>query len=157
MDCVYSHWVTDRPDGFADADVAALQRLSPFLALAMKSASLGRLAATLVETYLGRDAGRRVLRGEIARGTAEKIEAVLWFSDLRGYTKITDTAPPDTIIPLLNDYAEAVISAVQSQGGDVLKLIGDGVLAIFRADDRMRACAAAVDAAAAARRQHCRL
>ena len=66
---------------------------------------------------------------------AERISAVLWFSDLHGYIRISDPAPPDEIIPLLNDYAEAVIPAVHDAGGEVLKLIGDGTLAIFRADD----------------------
>ena len=113
--------------------VAQLRRLIPALALAIKSASLARIAATLVETYLGRDAGRRVLGGRIARGVADRISAVLWFSDLRGYTEITDTAAPEQIIPLLNDYAEAVITAIHEAGGDVLKLIGDGTLAIFAA------------------------
>jgi adenylate cyclase len=117
----------------------------------VKSASLGRIAETLVETYLGRDAGRRVLSGLIARGVAEKIGAVLWFSDLRGYTRITDTAPPEQIIPLLNDYADAVISSIHEEGGEVLKLIGDGTLAIFQAADRERACHGALAAAAAAR------
>jgi adenylate cyclase len=152
MDCVYSSWLTDAPQGFADVDVAAIRRLTPYLALAIKSASLARIAGTLVETYLGRDAGRRVLSGRIARGIADRIEAVLWFSDLRGYTKITDTAEPGHIIPLLNDYADAVVSAIHAQGGDVLKLIGDGILAIFTAEDRTRACAAALAAAGAARR-----
>ena len=151
MDCVYSSWMTDRAGGFADADVAALARLTPFLGLAVKSASLGRIAETLVQTYLGRDAGRRVLRGGIARGVAERIEAVLWFSDLRNYTRISDTSPPEQIIPLLNDYAEAVVSAVHQHAGDVLKLIGDGVLAMFPAGERDRACAAALDAATLAR------
>jgi adenylate cyclase len=151
MDCVYASWSTDLPEGFADADIAALRRLSPFLSLAIKCASLARTAANLVETYLGRDAGRLVLSGRIGRGVADRIDSVLWFSDLRGFTKITDTSPPEQIIPLLNDYAEAVISSVHAQGGDVLKLIGDGVLAIFRADERQRACHAAVDAAITAR------
>jgi adenylate cyclase len=88
-----------------------------------------------VTTYLGRDAGRRVLSGRIARGVAERISAVLWYSDLRGFTRITDVAAPDEIIPFLNDYANAIISAVHDAGGDVLKLIGDGTLAIFTADD----------------------
>jgi len=114
------------PDGFRAGDISALQRLTPFLALAIKSASLARIAGTLVETYLGRDAGKRVLSGRIERGVTDRIEAVLWYSDLRGYTKISDTAGPEQIIPLLNDYAEAVISAIHAQGGDVLKLIGDG-------------------------------
>jgi adenylate cyclase len=72
---------------------------------------------------------------------------VLWFSDLRGYTRITDTAPPEQIIPLLNDYAEAVITAIHDAGGDVLKLIGDGTLAIFEASDPAQACRCALEAA----------
>jgi adenylate cyclase len=152
MDCVYSSWATDGSTGFNDSDVGDLCRLMPFLALAVKSASLARIAGTLVETYLGRDPGRRVLQGRIARGIPERIEAVLWFSDLRGYTRISDTAAPGEIIPLLNDYADAIISAIHEQGGDVLKLMGDGTLAIFTADDRSRACQAALTAAVAARR-----
>jgi adenylate cyclase len=152
MDCILSSWMSDHPAGFSAAELAALRHLVPFLALAVKSASLGRIAETLVETYLGRDAGRRVLSGRIARGVAERIDAVLWFSDLRGYTKITDTAGPEQIIPLLNDYADAVISAIHEEGGEVLKLIGDGTLAIFQAADRDRACRCALAAAAAARR-----
>jgi adenylate cyclase len=151
MDCIFSSWATDRLDGFSDADLAALQRLSATLGLAVKSASLARIARTLVETYLGRDAGRRVLNGDIARGVAEQIDAVIWFSDLRGFTRISDSSPPAAIIPLLNDYAEAIISAIHGEGGDVLKLIGDGVLAIFKAESSERACARALAATAAAR------
>ena len=151
MDCVYSAWTTDRPEGFGDEEIGALNRLAPFLGLAIKSASLARIAETLVETYLGRDAGRRVLRGRIERGVADRIETVLWFSDLRNYTRISDSAPPEEIIPLLNDYAEAVVSSIHQHSGDVLKLIGDGVLAIFPAEERAEACAAALDAAGAAR------
>jgi adenylate cyclase len=148
MDCVCSSWSTDAPAGFADGQVEALTRLVPTLALAVKCASLARIAGTLVETYLGRDAGRRVLSGRIARGVADRIGAVLWFSDLRGFTRITDTAPPEQVIPLLNDYAEAILSAVHEAGGDVLKLIGDGALAIFTADDPAQACRSALAAEA---------
>src|SRR5208282_1695022 len=144
-------WMTDRPEGFTDWEIGALKRLAPFLGLAIKSASLARIAATLVETYLGRDAGRRVLRGRIERGVADRIKTVLWFSDLRNYTRISDSASPEQIIPLLNDYADAIVSAIHEHSGDVLKLIGDGVLAIFPAEDRARACAAALDAASEAR------
>jgi adenylate cyclase len=143
--------MTDRPDGFADGEIAALERLTPFLGLAVKAASLARIAETLVETYLGRDAGHRVLQGRIARGVADRIKAVLWFSDLRNYTRISESAEPEQIIPLLNDYADAIVSAIHQHSGDVLKLIGDGVLAIFPAQDRARACAAALDAAREAR------
>jgi adenylate cyclase len=151
MDCFYAGWMTDRAGGFSNAGVAALARLTPFLGLAIKAASLTRVANTLVETYLGRDAGRRVLQGRIARGVADRIKTVLWFSDLRNYTRISDNAPPEEIIPLLNDYADAIVSAIHEHSGDVLKLIGDGVLAIFPAEDRARACAAALDAVQEAR------
>lgn len=155
-DGLFSAWTTDRPGGFTDEEIAALLRLMPGLAMAMKAITLARMASTLLDTYLGRDACNLVWSGRIARGVADRIDAVLWFSDLRGYTKITDTAPPEQIIPLLNDYADAVISAVQAAGGDVLKLIGDGVLAIFRPEDggaeaRARACRAALDAVRQAR------
>jgi adenylate cyclase len=84
------------------------------------------------------------------RGVADRIDAVIWFSDLRGFTRITQ-ATPEQVIPLLNDYADVVISAIYAHGGDVLKLIGDGILAIFSADDRARACAAALAATTRAR------
>src|SRR4029077_14359046 len=80
----------------------------------------------------------------------EKIDAVVWFSDLRGFTRITDTAP-EQVIPLLNDYSDVIVSAIHEHGGDVLKLIGDGTLAIFTAEDRTHACTAALSAAISAR------
>jgi adenylate cyclase len=150
MDCVYSSWITSSPDGFSDGQIAVLERLAPYLALAIKSVSLARMTATLMETYLGRDAGQRVLGGRIMRGIAERIDAVVWFSDLRGFTRVTDTAP-EQVIPLLNDYADAIVSAIHERGGDVLKLIGDGTLAIFTGEDRAQACNAAMSAAIAAR------
>jgi adenylate cyclase len=150
MDCVYSSWTTDAPDGFSESQLGALMRAMPVLALAIKSASLARIAETLVETYLGRDAGRRVLKGDIARGVTDTITAVLWYSDLRGFTHITDTAP-EQVIPLLNDYADATISSVYEAGGDVLKLIGDGTLAMFKSEDLGEACRCALQAEALAR------
>ena len=146
MDCVYSGWSTRSPQGFSDANIVALRHLMPALHLAIKSAALAKVADTLVEVYLGRDAGRRVLEGRIQRGVADRIEAALWFSDLRSFTTITDTALPGEIIPLLNDYAEVVITAIYEAGGDVLKLIGDGTLALFRADDPSEACRRALTA-----------
>src|SRR5262249_54128298 len=143
-------WATSVPDGFSDGQVAALERIAPYLALAIKSVSLARMTATLMETYLGRDAGRRVLGGRIVRGIDEQIDAVVWFSDLRGFTQLTGTAT-EHAIPLLNDYSDAIVSAIHEHGGDVLKLIGDGTLAIFTAEDRAHACDAALSAAIAAR------
>jgi adenylate cyclase len=146
MDAVYSAWGTRERAGFDDVHIAALERVVPYLALAIKAVSLVRMTRTLMETYLGRDAGPRVLNGRIVRGIAERIDAVVWFSDLRGFTRITDTAP-EQVIPLLNDYADVIVSAIEDHGGDVLKLIGDGTLAIFTAEDRAQACEAALAAA----------
>jgi adenylate cyclase len=146
MDSFMARWVTDRPGGFDEADLAALRRLTAALGLAIKSRSLARVAQSLVEAYLGRDAGRRVLEGRIRRGTTKSINAVLWFSDMQGFTTISEKLPSDQLIPLLDDYAEAVISAIHAAGGDVLKLIGDGVLAIFTAGDSTAACRSALAA-----------
>ena len=118
MDGVYLSWATRAPDGFSNDQIAALQHLAPYLALAIKSVSLARMTGTLMETYLGRGAGQRVLGGRIVRGIAERIDAVIWFSDLRGFTRITDTAP-EQAIPLLNDYFDAIVSAIHGHGGDV--------------------------------------
>jgi adenylate cyclase len=153
MDCVYSAWATDATNGFDDADVLALKQLAPFLNLAVKSAALAGMAGTLAETYLGRDAGRRVMSGRIVRGVAEKIGAVLWQSDLRGYTQISESVVPEQIIPFLNDYADVVVSAIHGHGGDVLKLIGDGTLAIFAGADREEACRGALAAATRLRKE----
>jgi adenylate cyclase len=150
MDAVYSSWGTKASEGFNDSQIATLEHLVPHLALAIKSVSLTHMTRTLMETYLGRDAGQRVLSGRIVRGVAERIDAVVWFSDLRGFTHITDTTP-EQVIPLLNDYSDVIVSAIHEHGGDVLKLVGDGTLAIFTAEDRTHACTAALSAAIAAR------
>lgn len=152
MDGVYLSWTTRAPDGFRDEHLDALSRLTPYLSLAIKSVSLARMTGALMETYLGRDASRRVLSGKIVRGIAERIDAVVWFSDLSGFTRITDTAP-EQVIPLLNDYADAIVTAIHEHGGDVLKLIGDGTLAIFTAENRSDACGAALSAVTDARKR----
>jgi adenylate cyclase len=103
-------------------------------------------SATLVDVYLGHQTGQRVLRGQMSRGVAERIHAALWYSDLRDFTSISEQIPPEEIIPLLNDYSEAVISSITAEGGEVLKLIGDGVLAIFTGETIRDACASALKA-----------
>jgi adenylate cyclase len=135
MDCFYSYWLTRRDEGFSDGELAALRDLVPVLGLAIKSAQQMDIARTLGRVYLGRDASEQVLRGRISRGVTERINAALWFSDLRGSTRISEGIGPDEIIPFLNDYAEASIDAIHDAGGDVLKLIGDGVLAMFTGED----------------------
>jgi adenylate cyclase len=153
MDCIYTQWLMKRPGGFTEAELAALRRLVPLLALALKSASLARVAETLAEVYLGRDAGQRVLQGRIVRGVADRINAVLWYSDLKDFTTLADACAPDEVIPLLNDYADAVVSAIHDKGGDVLKLIGDGVLAIFGGAEAQETCRRALLAEAKMRKR----
>jgi adenylate cyclase len=146
VDSVYSSWSTDAPGGFSDEQIAALDSLIPSLMIGIRSVSMNSIAKTLVETYLGRDAGKRVLRGTITRGNAEHLNSVLWMSDLKGFTRIVDSVDPELIMPLLNDYADAVVSAIHANHGQVLKFIGDGVLATFRADDPALGTAQALDA-----------
>ena len=146
MDCFYSYWATRRDAGFSQGEIAALRDLVPLLGLAIKSAQHVDIARTLGRVYLGRDASEHVLSGRISRGVTERIKAVLWFSDLRGSTGISESIGPDEIIPFLNDYAQASIEAIHDAGGDVLKLIGDGVLAIFTGEDMAVARRAALRA-----------
>lgn len=131
MDCVYSNWTTRRDAGFGEEGLAALRDLVPALGLAIKSAAQADIARTLGRVYLGRDTSEQVLRGKMSRGITERIKTVLWFSDLRGSTAISESMEPGEIIPFLNDYAQASIDAIHDAGGEVLKLIGDGVLAMF--------------------------
>ncbi len=146
MDCFYSYWLTRRAEGFSESELAALRDLVPVLGLVIKSAQQVDIVRTLGRVYLGRDASERVLHGKISRGVTEQIKAVLWYSDLRGSTAIAESISPDEIIPFLNDYAQAAIGAIHDAGGDVLKLIGDGVLAMFTGDHLSHAKRAALSA-----------
>ncbi len=100
MDCFYSTWVTRRDEGFGEQGLAALRDLVPVLGLAIKSAAQAEVARTLGRVYLGRDASEQVLRGRIARGVTERINAVLWFSDLRGSTAISESIEPGADHPV---------------------------------------------------------
>ena len=139
-----SSWISDSPKGFSDREIGAIKRLLPILGLALKSASSHRTAQDLLAVYLGRDAGRRVLSGEIQRGSLDTIRAAIWYFDLQGFTKLAETTPGDQIIAMLNDYFGAVVGAVQAHGGAVLKFMGDGLLAIFKFADDDNACCSAV-------------
>ncbi len=145
---IVSSWTTDRPGGFSADDIVLVEQLLPVFALAFKGASTNRMAYDVVGTYLGRDAGQRVLSGEIQRGSAGTIRAVLWYCDLQGFTRIADRAPQDQLITMLNEYFECMVEPVQQRGGEVLKFLGDGLLAIFKLDDeRADVCPSALDAA----------
>jgi adenylate cyclase len=144
-------WTTDAAAGFTDAQLELLSRILPELTLVIVFRTNHRNARTLITTYLGSDAAERVLAGNIVRGRADPISAVVWLSDLVGFTRISDNASAATVLALLNDYAEAVVEEIEAHGGHVLKFIGDGILAIFPQDDTALACRGALDAAAGLR------
>ncbi|MFQ5974348.1 MAG: adenylate/guanylate cyclase domain-containing protein [Alphaproteobacteria bacterium] len=142
-----SSWATDASGGFGDTAISAIERSLKPLALAIKASSTYRAAVSVLETYLGKDAGQRVLDGEIARGSAQTIRAVLWYADLQGFTAIADSTPRDQLITMLNDYFGCMVDAVHEQGGEVLKFMGDGLLAIFRLEGESDVCGVALSAA----------
>ena len=150
---VYASWTTDAREGFSDDQLHMLGELMPTLTLGAMLRIAHRTARTMLTTYLGHDAALRVLAGNIVRGRAEPIRAVVWFSDLIGFTRISDTVGADGMLALLNDYAEAQVEAIEAHGGHVLKFIGDGILAIFPNDQAEAACVSALDAAVDQRRR----
>ncbi len=148
-------FATDRPGGFTPEEDRLFNDMLPFLSMAIELRITSRMAATLLGTYLGRDAGGRVLDGTITRGAGESIRAVIWSCDLRGFTGISDSRPAADTIAMLNDFFDRTVGPVEAHGGEVLKFVGDGFLAIFRDESdgaQARACKV-LDAAADAIRQ----
>ncbi len=144
---------TDRTDGFTDAEVAGLAEVAEALAIIVEVQSTRRIARHLMDTYVGHRTGERVLSGAITRGAAQTIHAVIWFCDLRGFTALADSLPRDRLVAMLNDYFEAIVAAVVGEGGEALKFMGDGLLAIFELADNeapSSRCAAALRAASTA-------
>ncbi len=145
-------WISDRPGGFSDDDIAALKKIQRRFAMACKTAIQARISRNIVDTYLGGQAGRQVLDGAIRRGDGEQTQAVVWYSDLRNSTAMADTMPPEDFLRLLNEYYACTAGAVISHGGEVLDFIGDAVLAVFpyQTDEEL---GKAVEAATAALEQ----
>lgn len=139
-------WATTAPCGFSDGDVARIVGLMQPLAMALEIRSVRDIAANLMATYLGHKTGERVLNGAILRGSTETLDAVIWYSDLRGFTRMADRLPTPVLLDILNDHFERVAGPVQRHGGEVLKFVGDGVLAIFPVDELGGASAAAAAA-----------
>jgi adenylate cyclase len=124
-------FATDRPGGFDAAHVAALKNILPVLALVSEIRIKNRLARTLLETYVGSHASELILAGATRRGTGTTVRAAIMICDLRDFTKISDNWPRDDVIDLLNDYFDAMSEPIARHGGEILKFIGDGLLAIF--------------------------
>src|SRR5208283_1437243 len=143
-------WTTDRAGGFSDADIAALEEINPALGAIVDTRAVRRISANLLDTYLGPQAGQRVLTGQIRRAQGERLRAVIMIADMRNFTGMSDRLPGDEVIELLDDYFDAVVTPVQRRKGEILKFIGDGVLAIFPAEDDDDFSAASVEALEAA-------
>ncbi|MEM0906712.1 MAG: adenylate/guanylate cyclase domain-containing protein [Pseudomonadota bacterium] len=122
---------SDRPGGFTDGEVAALERLRYMLALALRVTMEADMRATMAATYLGASTAKKVMGGEVFRGEGQSIDAVIWYCDLRGSTQLCEEMGVEAYIPLLNDYFSAMAEPVVAEGGEVLDFIGDAVLAIF--------------------------
>jgi adenylate cyclase len=130
-----SSWTVDRPEGMTDEEVDALTRLVSTMALAIKGASSIQVARNVLDTYIGTDAADRVLNGEIQRGSVVPIRAVLLYADLRNFTGMTDSGVGTDLVAWLDDYLDCMGSPVQAHGGQVLKFLGDGMLATFALDE----------------------
>ena len=130
-------FMTDRPEGFRDSDIEKFHRLIDYIAPIAESHIGYGVSTTLLDTYLGRIVGEQILGGSIRRGDGREINAVLWFSDLRDFTGLNERMAPADLLELLNNYLQLVGDALKANGGEILKFIGDGVMAYFPAEDAL--------------------
>ncbi|MDE3175470.1 MAG: adenylate/guanylate cyclase domain-containing protein [Pseudomonadota bacterium] len=142
-------FTSDAPDGFEPEQITLFEATLPGLALALKAHAGHDIASSLLRTYLGEDAGRRVHQGAVVRGANDSLRAVVWYADLKGFTAVSDAWPGPAVIDMLDDAFEALTAPLRARGGQVLKFIGDAMLATFAVDGEQEAmvCARALDAA----------
>jgi adenylate cyclase len=144
-------WITRHPGGFSDDDIAAIRSIVTPLARVAEIISLRRTAEMLLDTYVGNRAGARILGGQIRRGHNDTMQAAIWLSDLRGFTALSDRLPAETVVEILNQYFDCQVTAIRGHGGEVLKFMGDGLLAVFPIDeyvgDAAHVCARVLEAA----------
>ncbi|MEM7318639.1 MAG: adenylate/guanylate cyclase domain-containing protein [Pseudomonadota bacterium] len=138
---------TDAQGGFTNAQLDGIRQFLPPLCLTLKCWANRLMAEDITAAYMGRDASRRVLSGDITRGSSQTLSAVIWYFDLQGFTKLSETLPGDSIIELLNDCFAEAVDVVERNGGNVLKFMGDGMLAIFDMDQIPEARQVAIKAA----------
>lgn len=137
---IFVIWTTDRQTGFSAEDISVLQEIQLTLALVCKSIIQSQITTNIVETYLGRQAGRSVLNGNIRLGDGAKTKALVWYSDLRNSTRLTGSLPSDAFLELLNVYFECAARPAIQAGGEVLAFIGDAVLVIFPFEEACEMC-----------------
>lgn len=147
---------TDRPGGFTDGDLSLFVALMPAMGLASYRYMLARVSSSILGVYLGERTARRVLAGEVRRGTGRAIKAAILLADLRAFTSLAGREPPERVVAWLDQHLEAIGEAVAANDGEVLKFLGDGLLAVFPVEDEIddgeacrRALAAAEQALAA--------
>ncbi|MFZ2158641.1 MAG: adenylate/guanylate cyclase domain-containing protein [Bradyrhizobium sp.] len=146
-----SSWTTKQPGGFTDEQLSALRSVIPPLARVTEIISLRRTASILLDTYVGNRAGARILGGQIRRGHTDTMDAAIWLSDLRGFTALSDRLPAETVVDILNGYFDCQVSSIRNHGGEVLKFMGDGLLAVFPIDEYVgdvhKVCGSVLEAA----------
>ena len=141
-------WATRAEAGFTSAHLQLLEQLTPALTAVIEPLARDLVTATLLRTYLGKDAGDRVSSGQVRRGDQQTLRAAVWFCDVRGFTQLSATLPRQQLLDLLNDTFEEIVHGLHAHGGQVLKFMGDGLLAVFTGDDEGAACRSAADAVA---------
>ena len=146
-----SSWTTKQAGGFTDEQLSALRSVIPPLARHVEIISLRRTATMLLDTYVGNRAGEKIMGGQIRRGHTETMNAAIWLSDLRGFTALSDRLPAETVVDILNQYFDCQVAAIRNHGGEVLKYMGDGLLAVFPIDeyvgDDAQVCSRVLEAA----------
>lgn len=141
---------TDRPGGFGEAFLQQLPQMLDVAALCMELHMSRHITASLLHTYLGVQPGERVMAGQVHCGDVRRIEAAVWFSDLRGFTTLSSALSASDLVATLNDYFGAVAGPVAAHGGEILKYIGDAMLVVFPVRDDRDLPAACHEALAAA-------
>jgi len=146
-----SSWVSSEPDGFSDDQIAALHYLMPKLAIAVQARISQDISINLMDTYVGSEAGKLILNGEIHRGALEVISSVILLADLRGFTAMSEKVPRDELVEMMNEYFDCQVEPIVEQGGTILKFLGDGLLATFpmNGEPPHELCERALDAATA--------
>ena len=146
-----SSWTTKQPGGFTDQQLTGLRSLVRPLARVMEIIQWRRTSSLLLDTYVGNRAGERILSGQIRRGHTDSMHAAIWLFDLRGFTALSDRLPAETVVDILNNYFDCQVSAIRTHGGEVLKFMGDGLLAVFPIDeyvgDVQQVCSSVLEAA----------
>ena len=148
-------FATSDPRGFTDEQVSSLASIAAPLSRVVENRMLQRTACALLDTYVGNKGGERILAGQIKRGHVDVMNAVIWFSDMRGFTSLSNRLAPQAMVDLLNRYFDCQVPSILDRGGEVLEYMGDGLLAVFLiapdGDNARKICRSALEAAREAR------